>query len=494
MTVPAGAARVSYSIDGTAYSVPFYFLQDEDLRVLLRAANGTETEATLGVDYTVSGAENPAGGTVTFGAEPSGVTVVIIRDPDIEQPTDYPEGGRFPSASHERALDRVTMIAQRLDDRLGRALVIDETDPNPPPSPTVIATVAGIEGEVETLAGLSAEITALNGISADITTVAGVGADVAALGPISADISALAGISSDVTTLAGVSADVATLAPIAGNVTTVAGISADVTGVNSISANVTTVAGISADVTSVAGVSAGVTTVAGISTDVTAVAANGADVSTVAENIGAVQEVKDALDASIASGISYANATSGLTATEVQGAIDEVNTKANENATAISGLITGKILQVKQVVHADVFVSTATGWVDVPDLSVAITPSSVTSKILIIASLSLTANSTRATVLGRIMRNTTPIGLGGGAVNAIPATFASAWTDNNVMNDNPKSFTLLDSPSTVDEITYKIQANKNAATGFTIGLNDNRDPASETGNIPSSIIIMEVGE
>lgn len=156
----------------------------------------------------------------------------------------------------------------------------------------------------------------------------------------------------------------------------------------------------------------------------------------------------------------------------------------------------GKILQVKQVVHADVFSSTATGWVDVPSMSVAITPSSATSKILIIASLSLIANSSRDTVLGRIVRETTPIGLGGGAVNAIPATFASAWTDNNVMNDNPKSFTILDSPSTVDEITYKIQANKNAATGFTIGLNDNRDLTGGlvTGNIPSSIIIMEVGE
>lgn len=252
MTVPAGAARVSYSISGTTYAVPFYFLRDEDLIVLLRAANGTETTAVLGVDYTVSGANNPAGGTVTFGAEPPGVSVVIIRDPDIEQPTDYPEGGRFPAASHERALDRLTMIAQRLDDKIGRALVIDDTDPNPPPSPTVIATVAGLESQIITLGALSSEITTLSGISADISTVSGV--------------------SGDVTTLAGISAQIAAVAANESNIT--------------------------------------------------AVAANETDISSVAANLGNIQDVKDALAASIASGISFDDTTAQLGETDVQGAIE----------------------------------------------------------------------------------------------------------------------------------------------------------------------------
>ena len=68
MTVSSQTSRVSYAGNGStkAFAVSFYFLADSHLKVILRAADGSETVKTLTTDYTVSGAGNPSGGTVTI--------------------------------------------------------------------------------------------------------------------------------------------------------------------------------------------------------------------------------------------------------------------------------------------------------------------------------------------------------------------------------------------------------------------------------------------
>lgn len=126
MTVTVTTARVEYTGNGstTAFTVPFYFLANGDLKVYQAGVLKTIT-----THYTVSGAGNPSGGTVTFGTAPtSGQAVVIFRNPAITQSTDYTPNDPFPAESHERALDRLTMIAQRLDDRLDRAFVLADSD------------------------------------------------------------------------------------------------------------------------------------------------------------------------------------------------------------------------------------------------------------------------------------------------------------------------------------------------------------------------------
>jgi hypothetical protein len=52
--------------------------------------------------------------------------VVIFRDPAVTQGTDYTPNDPFPAESHEQALDRLTMICQRLKQRLDRAAVLDD--------------------------------------------------------------------------------------------------------------------------------------------------------------------------------------------------------------------------------------------------------------------------------------------------------------------------------------------------------------------------------
>lgn len=131
VTVSTTIARVSYAGNGstTTFTVPFAFLSSADLRVVKRSALGTETLLALTTHYTVSGAGTPAGGSVTLLTTPAaGETITIVRDPVILQATDYLPNDPFPAESHERALDLLTMVGQRLDDRLDRALVLGESD------------------------------------------------------------------------------------------------------------------------------------------------------------------------------------------------------------------------------------------------------------------------------------------------------------------------------------------------------------------------------
>ena len=131
MTVSSTTARVSYSGNGstTAFSVPFYFLDQAHLKVVLRSSTGSETVQVLSTNYTVSGAGNPAGGTVTMGIAPaSGQTLVILRNAPLTQLVDYQPNDPFPAETHERALDQLTMESQQLNEAIGRSIKLSSTN------------------------------------------------------------------------------------------------------------------------------------------------------------------------------------------------------------------------------------------------------------------------------------------------------------------------------------------------------------------------------
>ena len=131
MTVSSTTTKVSYSGNGstTVFAYGFKIFADADLRVIERAADGTETVKSLTTHYTVSGAGTDSGGNVTFGTAPaSGVTVIIKRNLTLTQGTDYVANDPFPAESHEEALDRLTFIAQGIQEELDRAIKASETN------------------------------------------------------------------------------------------------------------------------------------------------------------------------------------------------------------------------------------------------------------------------------------------------------------------------------------------------------------------------------
>lgn len=124
MTISSTDNRKEYTGNAAtvAFSFPYYFLAAADLKVYQAG-----TLKTMTTHYTVSGAGDPAGGTVTFITAPgNGQSVVIVRDPALTQSIDYTANDPFPAETHEAGLDRLTMIAQRLEDKLGQALLLPD--------------------------------------------------------------------------------------------------------------------------------------------------------------------------------------------------------------------------------------------------------------------------------------------------------------------------------------------------------------------------------
>ena len=132
MTVSSTNTKNSYNGDGstTVFAYTFKIFDDDDIIVILRTdATGGETVQTKGTHYSVSGVGDAGGGNITFVTAPaSGITVVLIRATVQTQTTDYTPNDPFPAASHEDALDRLTLMVQDQQEELDRAIKVSRTN------------------------------------------------------------------------------------------------------------------------------------------------------------------------------------------------------------------------------------------------------------------------------------------------------------------------------------------------------------------------------
>lgn len=98
------------------FDIPFYFIENGHIVAELYTQNGDDfnkTTLTVDVDYYLNGAGDKDGGQLTLLSAHSGATLLIYRDPDATQLTSYQATGKFPATSHERALDKLTMLIQK---------------------------------------------------------------------------------------------------------------------------------------------------------------------------------------------------------------------------------------------------------------------------------------------------------------------------------------------------------------------------------------------
>tara|TARA_R100001460_G_scaffold52654_1_gene91573 strand:+ start:1135 stop:1662 length:528 start_codon:yes stop_codon:yes gene_type:complete len=153
----------------------------------------------------------------------------------------------------------------------------------------------------------------------------------------------------------------------------------------------------------------------------------------------------------------------------------------------------GGIIQTVQTVETGSFSMTGTTFTDVTGLSVTITPSSNSSKILIIPSLSIGARK-GARHGYRILRGSTVIGVGGsdGSRTQYTQQAGNLNSDTAVYSN---TFLFVDSPATTSATTYKIQLRSETdVSGYPVYINrphDNTDNASY-GRSASTITAMEV--
>ena len=131
MTISSTTVKVSYSGNGstTVFAYTFKILDDDEIQVIIRSSTGTETVKTKTTHYTVSGVGSSGGGNITFLTAPTSTQTVVLRRLTTQtQETDYVANDPFPADSHEEALDRVTMVAQEIQEELGRAIKLSKTN------------------------------------------------------------------------------------------------------------------------------------------------------------------------------------------------------------------------------------------------------------------------------------------------------------------------------------------------------------------------------
>ena len=158
------------------------------------------------------------------------------------------------------------------------------------------------------------------------------------------------------------------------------------------------------------------------------------------------------------------------------------------SGATVSGF--GKVLQVVSSFKNDTFpTSNTTTFLDVTGLSVSITPSSTSNKILVFFNIAIGPSSS---ALYRLMRDSTEI-----APATTSGSHNSGWmiycsSDSNISELN--SGQHLDSPSTTSQITYKVQI-KNRGNTFTTHINRTNSDSTDAGfghRSSSSITAMEI--
>jgi hypothetical protein len=127
MTVPSSSNRMEYTGNGVASSFDYTFqiFADSDLQVYVLDTDGVQTELVLATDFTVSGAGDPDGGSITLtaGALTVGYELVILREVPLTQEVDLRNQGAYYPETVETMGDRLMMGIQQLAERLGRSLI-----------------------------------------------------------------------------------------------------------------------------------------------------------------------------------------------------------------------------------------------------------------------------------------------------------------------------------------------------------------------------------
>tara|TARA_Y100000814_G_C12313326_1_gene395760 strand:- start:167 stop:772 length:606 start_codon:yes stop_codon:yes gene_type:complete len=154
----------------------------------------------------------------------------------------------------------------------------------------------------------------------------------------------------------------------------------------------------------------------------------------------------------------------------------------------------GKILQVIQTVKKNRQTINSTTLVDITGMSVSITPSSASNKVLVNYSLVVFSNAVYYAL--RLLRDSdSTIFIGDenpSATSQNRASFGSYDSSYVIADTIAQSF--LDSPNTTSAITYKLQAYSPYSSAYTIGINSGvvLDNYSYMNNCVSTITAMEV--
>ena len=153
---------------------------------------------------------------------------------------------------------------------------------------------------------------------------------------------------------------------------------------------------------------------------------------------------------------------------------------------------TGSVLQVVSTTKSDTWSASLPNWADITGLSVSITPSSASNKILVLTVVNYTTTGAASNGY-RLVRNSTPISIADAAGSR--PLFSGMNADGNINTSwiMSSSTNYLDSPATTSAITYKVQAFGTYSGTMYVNLSSaDRNASQYDARSVSSITVMEI--
>ena len=141
----------------------------------------------------------------------------------------------------------------------------------------------------------------------------------------------------------------------------------------------------------------------------------------------------------------------------------------------------GKVLQVQSVYTDNVFSTTSSSFVDVTNVTVNITPSSTSSKVLLWLN-GYISNSTSSTNRCRLLRDSTDLAPGADGQGFYEANLELFTSQHTALQ-----LCFLDSPNTTSQVTYKLQTLRDAGTIYISSRPGGANQCSTT------LTVMEIG-
>jgi hypothetical protein len=171
-------------------------------------------------------------------------------------------------------------------------------------------------------------------------------------------------------------------------------------------------------------------------------------------------------------------------------AINGTGTISGVSAGGLTSASNGRVLQVVSTTKTDTFSTSSASFTDITGVSVSITPSNASNKIMVFALVYVGGPvSTTGQAMTRLMRDATAIAIGDASGSRTQAGSESGFATTFYMA--PALHTFLDSPATTSSVTYKVQMRVTADTFFVNRTGADSDATSES-RVVSTITVMEI--
>jgi len=170
-------------------------------------------------------------------------------------------------------------------------------------------------------------------------------------------------------------------------------------------------------------------------------------------------------------------------------------TDSQDLAQAVADGLALSYNQVVQTVKTDTFSTTSNTFTPVTGLSASITPAATSSKVLIIAQVSFSLETTASVGHFRLAGGNAGDYVGDAASGRIRGVFAFRnMSDDQYYSTTPGVMVYLDSPATAASVTYSVETMSSSVTAGTVYVNiSGRDFADDRGmRSASSITLIEV--